>query len=117
MKSLVTGANGFVGSAVVRCLLAAGHEVRAFVRPNSDRRNLVKLPIETIEGDLRDVTSIKRAVASCDSLFHVAADYRLSVPNPSIMYDVNVNGTKSLILKCESRHGSHGLYQRCRTLG
>ncbi|SFM13094.1 dihydroflavonol-4-reductase [Nitrosomonas nitrosa] len=99
MKSLVTGANGFVGSAVVRCLLAAGHEVRAFVRPNSDRRNLVKLPIETIEGDLRDVTSIKRAVASCDSLFHVAADYRLWVPNPSIMYDVNVNGTKSLILE------------------
>ncbi|HBZ30347.1 MAG TPA: NAD-dependent dehydratase [Nitrosomonas nitrosa] len=99
MKSLVTGANGFVGSAVVRCLLAAGHEVRAFVRPNSDRRNLIKLPIETIEGDLRDVTSIKRAVASCDSLFHVAADYRLWVPNPSIMYDVNVNGTKSLILE------------------
>lgn len=99
MKSLVTGANGFVGSAVVRCLLAAGHEVRAFVRPNSDRRNLVKLPIETIEGDLSDVTSIKRAVASCDSLFHVAADYRLWVPNPSIMYDVNVNGTKSLILE------------------
>lgn len=99
MKSLVTGANGFVGSAVVRCLLAAGHEVRAFVRPNSDRRNLVKLPIETIEGDLRDVTSIKRAVASCDSLFHVAADYRLWVPNPSIMYDVNVHGTKSLILE------------------
>lgn len=99
MKSLVTGANGFVGSAVVRCLLAAGHEVRAFVRPNSDRRNLIKLPIETIEGDLSDVTSIKRAVASCDSLFHVAADYRLWVPNPSIMYDVNVNGTKSLILE------------------
>src|SRR5690606_10561837 len=46
-----------------------------------------------------DVTSIKRAVASCDSLFHVAADYRLWVPNPSIMYDVNVNGTKSLILE------------------
>jgi dihydroflavonol-4-reductase len=98
MKSLVTGANGFVGSAVVRCLLSVGHEVRAFVRPGSDQRNLTKLPIEIVEGDLRDVTSIKHAVIDCDSLFHVAADYRLWVPNPATMYDVNVNGTKALIL-------------------
>lgn len=98
MKSLVTGANGFVGSAVIRCLLAAGHEVRAFVRPGSDQQNLTKLPIETMEGDLRDVTSLKRAVTGCDNLFHVAADYRLWVPNPAIMYDVNVSGTRALIL-------------------
>lgn len=98
MKSLVTGANGFVGSAVIRCLLAAGHEVRAFVRPGSDQQNLTKLPIETVEGDLRDVPSLKRAVTGCDSLFHVAADYRLWVPNPTIMYDVNVSGTRALIL-------------------
>ncbi len=98
MKSLVTGANGFVGSAVVRCLLAAGHEVRAFVRPGSDRRNVMKLPIEIAEGDLRDATSLKRAVTGCNYLFHVAADYRLWVPNPAIMYDINVNGTKALIL-------------------
>jgi dihydroflavonol-4-reductase len=98
MKSLVTGANGFVGSAVIRCLLAAGHEVRAFVRPGSDQQNLTKLPIETVEGDLRDVPSLKRAVTGCDSLFHVAADYRLWVPNPAIMYDVNVSGTRALIL-------------------
>ena len=98
MKSLVTGANGFVGSAVVRCLLAAGHEVRAFVRPGSDQRNLTQLPIETVEGDMRDATSIKRAVIGCDSLFHVAADYRLWVPNPATMYDINVNGTEALIL-------------------
>lgn len=98
MKSLVTGANGFVGSAVARCLLAAGHEVRVLVRPGSDRRNLTKLAVETVEGDLRDVTSLKRAVKGCHNLFHVAADYRLWVPNPAIMYDVNVNGTKALIL-------------------
>lgn len=98
MKSLVTGANGFVGSAVVRCLLADGHEVRAFVRPGSDQQNLTKLPIETVEGDLRDATSLKRAVTGCNNLFHVAADYRLWVPNPAIMYEVNVKGTKALIL-------------------
>lgn len=98
MKSLVTGANGFVGSAVVRCLLDAGHEIRVLVRPDSDRRNLNKLPVEISEGDLRDATSLKRAVTGCQNLFHVAADYRLWVPNPAIMYDVNVNGTKALIL-------------------
>jgi dihydroflavonol-4-reductase len=58
----------------------------------------MKLPIEIVEGDLRDATSLKRAVTGCNYLFHVAADYRLWVPNPAIMYDINVNGTKALIL-------------------
>ncbi|WP_227869233.1 hopanoid-associated sugar epimerase [Nitrosospira lacus] len=98
MKSLVTGANGFVGSAVARCLLDAGHEVRCLVRPGSDRRNLHELPVEISEGDLRSAPSLKRAVTGCDSLFHVAADYRLWVPNPETMYDINVKGTEALIL-------------------
>lgn len=98
MKSLVTGANGFVGSAVARCLLDAGHDVRCLVRPGSDRRNLDNLPVEISEGDLRSAPSLKRAVAGCDSLFHVAADYRLWVPNPETMYDINVKGTQALIL-------------------
>ncbi|SOD42665.1 dihydroflavonol-4-reductase [Nitrosovibrio sp. Nv4] len=98
MKSLVTGANGFVGSAVARCLLNAGHDVRCLVRPGSDRRNLDNLPVEISEGDLRSAPSLKRAVAGCDSLFHVAADYRLWVPNPETMYDINVKGTQALIL-------------------
>lgn len=98
MKALVTGANGFVGSAVARTLLAAGHEVRTLVRAGSDRRNLTALPVEIIEGDLRDVSSLKRAVKGCNSLFHVAADYRLWVPNPAVMYDINVQGSLSLLL-------------------
>ncbi len=98
MKSLVTGANGFIGSAVARCLLDAGHEVRCLVRPGSDRRNLYKLPVEISEGDLRSAPSLKRAVTGCDNLFHVAADYRLWVPNPETMYDINVTGTHALIL-------------------
>jgi dihydroflavonol-4-reductase len=98
MKSLVTGANGFVGSAVARCLLNAGHEVRCLVRAGSDLRNLYKLPVELSEGDLRSVPSLKRAVAGCDNLFHVAADYRLWVPNPETMYDINVKGTEALML-------------------
>jgi dihydroflavonol-4-reductase len=98
MKSLVTGANGFIGSAVARCLLDAGHEVRCLVRPGSDRRNLYKLPVEIAEGDLRSAPSLKRAVTGCGNLFHVAADYRLWVPNPETMYDINVRGTHALIL-------------------
>jgi dihydroflavonol-4-reductase len=98
MKALVTGANGFVGSAVARCLLNAGHEVRCLVRPGSDRRNLHTLPVELSEGDLRSAPSLKRAVTGCDSLFHVAADYRLWVPNPETMYETNVKGTQALIL-------------------
>lgn len=98
MKSLVTGASGFVGSAVVRCLLAAGHEVRCLVRPGNNRRNLDKLTVEISEGDLRDTASLQRAVSGCDNLFHVAADYRLWVPDPETMYDINVRGAQALVL-------------------
>ncbi|UJP06247.1 MAG: NAD-dependent epimerase/dehydratase family protein [Nitrosomonas sp.] len=98
MKSLVTGATGFLGSAVMRCLLAAGHEVRVLVRPESDRRNVQNFTVETIEGDLRDTASLKRAVQGCDSVFHVAADYRLWVPDPGTMSDINVQGTRALII-------------------
>ena len=98
MRSLVTGASGFVGSAVMRELLAAGHEVRVLVRPQSDRRNLQGLSVETVEGNLRDQASLRRAVKGCDYLFHVAADYRLWTPEPDIMYDTNVRGTQELIL-------------------
>lgn len=98
MKSLVTGATGFLGSAVMLCLLKAGHDVRLLIRPNSDRRNIDNLPVEIAEGDLRDQCSLERAVEGCDYLFHVAADYRLWVPDPQTMFDINVHGTKALII-------------------
>jgi len=98
MKSLVTGATGFLGSAVMRCLLTAGHEVRVLVRPDSDRKNLENFPVEITEGDLREHQSLRRAIKGCDNLFHVAADYRLWVPDPETMHEINVNGTRALIL-------------------
>ena len=97
MKTLITGASGFVGSAVLRKLIDAGDEVRAMVRPNSDRRNLADLDLELIEGDLGDAVSLKRAVTGCNKLYHVAADYRLWIPNPDYMYHINVAGTGNLI--------------------
>lgn len=98
MKSLVTGATGFLGSAVMRCLLTAGHEIRVLVRPGSNRKNLENFPVEITEGDLLDHGSLKRAVSGCDNLFHVAADYRLWVPDPQTMHEINVNGTQALII-------------------
>jgi dihydroflavonol-4-reductase len=98
MIALVTGANGFVGSAVTQKLLEAGHIVRVLVRPGSDRRNIKQLPVETFEGDLRDPASLRPAIYGCNFLFHVAADYRLWIPDPENMYAVNVTGTKNLLL-------------------
>ncbi len=94
---LVTGATGFVGSAVTRRLLAAGERVRALVRHGSDRRNLEDLDVEIAAGDLRDPISLERALEGCRALYHVAADYRLWTPRPDEIYETNVNGTKNIM--------------------
>jgi dihydroflavonol-4-reductase len=98
MKALITGANGFLGSAVLRLLVSEGYDVRVLVRPNADKRNLEKFDLKIIEGDLQNSESLKRAVDSCDQVFHVAADYRLWVPDPDKMYKTNIDGTRNLIL-------------------
>lgn len=98
MTAFVTGGTGFVGSALIRRLLATGHRVRALVRPGSSRKNIEGLDVETVTGDLSDATSLRRALRGCESLFHVAADYRLWVPEPSGMYRANVDGTCNIML-------------------
>jgi dihydroflavonol-4-reductase len=95
-KTLVTGGTGFVGRAVVEELLAAGRPVRVLVR-NPVHAALAGLRVETTVGDLRDPESLKRALTGCSHLFHVAADYRLWVPDPATMYAVNVDGTRQLL--------------------
>ena len=97
MKALVTGATGFVGSAVARRLIANGIAVRALARPASDKRNLAGLECEIATGDLNDDASVKAALAGCDALFHVAADYRLWVPKPAEIYRTNVEATERLL--------------------
>ena len=96
--TLLTGATGFVGSAVARALLARGHAVRVLVRPGSDRRNIAGLPVEAVEGDLTDPASLVRALRGCRYLLHVAADYRIWVPDPETMLRANVDGTRALML-------------------
>jgi len=97
VRSLVTGATGFVGSAVVRRLLREDHHVRALVRAGADRRNLQGLEVEVVEGDLTDAASLARICDGCDALFHLAADYRLWAPRPQELYRTNVEGTRALL--------------------
>jgi dihydroflavonol-4-reductase len=95
--ALVTGASGFVGSAVVRAAQQAGYRVRALVRPSSRRDNLSGLDIEIAEGDMSDPASLARALAGARFLFHVAADYRLWAPDPGQIERTNVEGTHNVM--------------------
>lgn len=97
MTVLVTGASGFVGSAVVRRLIAAGEAVRVLLRPTADRRNVEGLSVEVATGDLRDRASLDRALTGCEGLYHVAADYRLWARRPDEIYETNVDGTKAIM--------------------
>ena len=97
MLVFLTGATGFVGSHVARSLAAQGADLRLLVRPASDLRNIQELQAERVIGDLRDTGSLKKAVAGCDVIFHVAADYRLWVRDPEQMYRSNVEGTRAIL--------------------
>jgi len=104
MKAFVTGATGFLGSHVARALESAGSDLRLLVRANSDTRNVEGLRADRVVGDLCDPQSIERAMAGCDAVFHVAADYRLWIPDPAPMYRANVEGTQA-ILNAARKHG------------
>jgi dihydroflavonol-4-reductase len=97
MTTLVTGATGFVGSAVARALAARGHTLRLLTRPSSDRRNLAGLDAEVVIGDLTDAASLARAAAGCRYVVHVAADYRIWVPDPAEMLRANVDGAVAMV--------------------
>jgi dihydroflavonol-4-reductase len=105
MTTLVTGATGFLGSHVARQLVARGEKnVRVLARPTSDMRALAGLAVERVIGDLRDPTSLDLALAGVETLYHVAADYRLWARDPQEIYESNVTGTRNL-LAAASRAG------------
>src|SRR5260370_12373803 len=97
MLAFVTGATGFLGSHVARVLAEQGADLRLLVRSSSNLRNLEGLKAETAAGDLRDPASLEKAMAGCDAVFHVAADYRLWVRDPAEMYRSNVEGTRAML--------------------
>jgi len=97
MKTLVTGATGFLGSHVARALAGRGEDVRVLVRPSSDLRALEGFEAERFLGDLRDRASLERALQGVQRVFHVAADYRLWARDPREIYESNVTGTQNLL--------------------
>jgi dihydroflavonol-4-reductase len=106
LKVFVTGATGFLGSHVARVLSEQGADLRLLVRPTSNLRNLQGIKADTATGDLRDAASLEKAMSGCDTVFHVAADYRLWVRDPNEMYRSNVGGTRTL-LEAAQRNGVH----------
>ncbi|CUQ65314.1 hopanoid-associated sugar epimerase [Candidatus Nitrospira inopinata] len=115
MNALVTGATGFVGGAVARALVRAGYEVRVLTRPHADLRNLDRLPVKRVVGDLRDPASLRAALRGCRHLYHVAAHYALWAKNPSIFYEVNVTGTVNLLEAARDVGTERIVY--CSTIG
>ncbi len=97
MKAFVTGATGFVGSHVAHVLAEQGADLRLLVRSSSDPKNIQNLMAERVVGDLRDSGSLEKAISGCDTVFHVAADYRLWIRDPEQMYRSNVEGTRAIL--------------------
>jgi dihydroflavonol-4-reductase len=95
--AFITGASGFVGSAVARALLASGYRVRALVRPTSPRTNLDLAGLQLVEADMRDERAVTQSVAGARYVFHVAADYRLWAPDPDEIIRNNVEGTRAVL--------------------
>ena len=93
----ITGAGGFVGSAVARELSKAGFALRALVRPGSPTTNLEGLAAELVEGDMRDASAVFTATKGARYVFHVAADYRLWSPEPEEILSTNIEGTRTVM--------------------
>ena len=104
-QTLITGATGFVGSAVAKALRDAGFLVRALVRPGSPRAHIAGLGLELVEGDLRDRASVARAMHGVRYVFHVAADYRLWARVPNEIVTANIEGTR-VAMEAAARAGA-----------
>ncbi len=97
MRIFLTGATGFVGHHVALALAGEGAQLRLLVRKSSKLANLEGIAGDTHVGDLSQPETLKPALAECDAVVHVAADYRLWIPDPKAMYKANVDGTRDLL--------------------
>ena len=110
MRVLITGATGFVGGAVLRAVVRAGHDVRVLIRPEADRYNLRDLPVEIYHGDVRDRDIVNRATAGCQQVYHVAALYKLWVRRKAEMYTCNVTGTENILAAAREQNVEKVIY-------
>ena len=97
MKTLVTGANGFIGSNLVRTLLGRGGNVRAFIKPGTSETSLDGFDIEKVYGDICDFASLERAMTGCTEVYHLAAYNKLWARDPSIFSQINLEGTENVL--------------------
>lgn len=100
MKILVTGGAGFIGSHVVKHLVAAGKDVRVFHLPNEKLDNLKGCDVELVAGNVLDKASVDKAVKGCAQVYHLAAVYAFWMKDPQMMFDVNVRGTSNIFDAC-----------------
>ena len=110
MLAFVTGATGFLGTHVARALAEQGADLRLLIRRTSNTGNIADLKADLVTGDLRNPTSFESALAGCDAVFHVAADYRLWVRDPEEMYLSNVEGTRALLAAARKNHVRRVVY-------
>lgn len=103
--AFLTGGTGFVGANLARLLVGKGLKVRALARRGSDRKALAGVDVEICEGDLLDAASLERGCKGARYVFHVAADYRIWVPDPAAMLAANVGGTEN-VLKAAGKAGA-----------
>jgi dihydroflavonol-4-reductase len=97
MKKLVTGATGFIGSAIARELLKNGQDIKILARKTSNLENVKNLDAEIVYGDICDKESMKSALKGCDTLYFTAAKFAHWAPNPKELYEVNVGGTRATL--------------------
>lgn len=110
MEALVTGATGFIGSHVVRTLVADGWTVRCLARPSSPRDLLADVDVTWVEGDVRDVDSLRRAMDGCQAVFHAAAYYALWSDSPDMFRQTNVEGTRNVLTAAAEAGGVRVVY-------
>ncbi|WP_409560955.1 hopanoid-associated sugar epimerase [Hyphomicrobium sp. MC8b] len=108
--AFLTGASGFVGSAVARKLLDDGFAVRALVRKSSNRANLADIPLDIVEGDIRDAALVEKAMQGARYVFHVAADYRLWAPDPEEIVRTNTEGTRAIMSAAQKASAERIVY-------
>jgi dihydroflavonol-4-reductase len=110
VKTFVTGATGFLGAHVARVLAGHGADLRLLVREKSNTSNIDGLNAERAIGDLREPATLERAISGCETVFHVAADYRLWVRDPDQMFRSNVEGTRNLLEAARKAHVRRVVY-------
>lgn len=115
MKALVTGANGFTGSHLVKMLQQQGREVKGLVRKSSNLSRLENSNVELVYGDITDRAALQQALSDVDTLFHTAAYVELGLVNEAEMARVNVEGTRAVIDAAKNSGIAKMVY--CSTIG